>query len=476
MPDLYAMYYCIIIEGDSIFYFCSTVSPAMLMTQDVGLAGLSPGFDQTLGLMTPISEPHTFRRHPYPLHQHNNNSDNDNNNSKNNMTTSPSPSISITTTTTGGTPALGRMKTEHTIDNALGLFPDVDPHLHQQQLPQLHLPASFLHHPQPLLHACLPSSTPSLSPNPNSGSLSAANLYLPSSSPCHDHGVGGSNYPMTPISPSAQLSDPSGEMEMQRFVQQLSGMLPSTCSGGGDKLLQHTPLLPTLPVPHSHSFSLSNSYPSPIPTPPSSPPPPTSSPSLPTQLGLQLELAHPQNGRTARTAARSSAAKGTRTKRIAARTNTTSRAYKHRMRRNSLLSPAIVNAPPPPSRPSRTRTRHIPAPVPAHNFSLGLDPNLDLGDGDDDGDDDAMENVEIVREESRYGSEIVVFDAKSRTEKRKWKCRKCQTIVGRKPDLHRHYKSCVNMEKHFCKDVVSEYYFLSTFIFISRQSVSLTLC
>lgn len=55
-----------------------------------------------------------------------------------------------------------------------------------------------------------------------------------------------------------------------------------------------------------------------------------------------------------------------------------------------------------------------------------------------------------------YGYRKLVFDDKSGEQVLKWTCIHCSAVTGRKPDLHRHYKTCVIQEKFYCQDVVRE--------------------
>lgn len=279
------------------------------MMQEVGLAGLAfapcSALEQTLGLMTPISERNEFRR----------------------FASNSSP-----------TPSMRGMKSECQVDNALGLFPDVD-----LQAPELQLPTSFLQQ-QPFLHA------------------DTANLFLPTS--CN----GG--FQMTPISPCSPGMDSSG---MHYLTNELSDMM--------------TPRKPLQTPDHL--------YPSPSLTPPITP----------------LCLPHAESSRAAKVVSRATTTRGTRSKRITAR----SKAYIDRSRRPS---------------------------PPARNRKISAAP-------------DTEESVQVLAK-LQFGSEILEYDNESNSLKKRWRCTNCFKTLGRKPDLHRHYKSCVNNEKHFCRDVTSK--------------------
>ncbi|KAL5512695.1 hypothetical protein ACEPAG_2961 [Sanghuangporus baumii] len=54
-------------------------------------------------------------------------------------------------------------------------------------------------------------------------------------------------------------------------------------------------------------------------------------------------------------------------------------------------------------------------------------------------------------DECEYGWRVWVTEGGRRIAK--WKCRFCEQLVGRRPDLHRHYKTCVVKAKFVCEDV-----------------------
>ncbi|KAL5524812.1 hypothetical protein ACEPAF_9958 [Sanghuangporus sanghuang] len=55
-------------------------------------------------------------------------------------------------------------------------------------------------------------------------------------------------------------------------------------------------------------------------------------------------------------------------------------------------------------------------------------------------------------DECEYGWRVWVTEGGRRVAK--WKCRFCEQLVGRRPDLHRHYKTCVVKAKFICEDVL----------------------
>ncbi|KAL5482933.1 hypothetical protein ACEPAI_9528 [Sanghuangporus weigelae] len=55
-------------------------------------------------------------------------------------------------------------------------------------------------------------------------------------------------------------------------------------------------------------------------------------------------------------------------------------------------------------------------------------------------------------DECEYGWRVWVTEGGRRIAK--WKCRFCEQLVGRRPDLHRHYKTCVVKAKFVCEDVL----------------------
>lgn len=57
-----------------------------------------------------------------------------------------------------------------------------------------------------------------------------------------------------------------------------------------------------------------------------------------------------------------------------------------------------------------------------------------------------------------FGRRVWVADKRGRRTA-KWKCKECGTLTGRRPDLHRHYKTCVTREKFYCEDVIRELFF-----------------
>lgn len=277
------------------------------------------------------------------------------------------------------TPYMRRMKTESPTDNALGIFAVTD-----EQTPQLRLPDLFLPQPQP---------------------TSAPQTQQPGSLLFHPSYTISANILNSPVSPSSLCVDASGQLP------RLPENLPSVFT------LPHK-ATPT-PVP---STPPNYQYPSPastpLPTRPLSPSPACQIDHLQHQHHFQAS-----SGRAGRAAARAAATKGTRSKRIAARSKPYGR----------LQSPV-------------PRTRKITA-----------EPDLEYKQEED------REGREIVQvcDEFKFGLEVRVYDVGSNSYRKKWRCRKCSATVGRKPDLHRHYKSCVNEEKHFCRDVTSEPHLLT---------------
>ncbi|KAI5121032.1 hypothetical protein M0805_008608 [Coniferiporia weirii] len=57
-------------------------------------------------------------------------------------------------------------------------------------------------------------------------------------------------------------------------------------------------------------------------------------------------------------------------------------------------------------------------------------------------------------EQCKFGKKVWVFDDEKGRRVAKWECSKCSATMGRRPDLHRHYKSCTMREKHYCLPVV----------------------
>ena len=63
-------------------------------------------------------------------------------------------------------------------------------------------------------------------------------------------------------------------------------------------------------------------------------------------------------------------------------------------------------------------------------------------------------------DECEYGWRVWVVEGGRRIAK--WKCHFCEQLVGRRPDLHRHYKTCVVKAKFRCVDVIRKWSFRAT--------------
>ncbi|KAH8113534.1 hypothetical protein DFH11DRAFT_306015 [Phellopilus nigrolimitatus] len=56
-------------------------------------------------------------------------------------------------------------------------------------------------------------------------------------------------------------------------------------------------------------------------------------------------------------------------------------------------------------------------------------------------------------DECKFGKQVWALDRKGRRAA-KWECCNCGVVVGRRPDLHRHWKTCFKREKFYCLNVI----------------------